>query len=323
MLEAPRGEVPVDGPAQTPAPEPEAPSPAPLQAAAVLRTRGLTRSFGKVLAVDSVDLDVPQGAISGFLGRNGAGKTTTLRMLMGVLRPDRGEIELLGRSSVRIRPAQKRLIGYVSQEQFFYPWMTAEHLGAFVGSFYPTWDPTEFSRLLGVLDVPPKRKAIDLSGGMRTKLALALALSHRPALLLLDEPTSGLDPVARREFLEILVQEGKRLGQTTLFSTHLVDEVQLVAQRVGILDQGRLLYQGPIALLLERVRRVSWHPELHQLPPGFQSVRNDLDLAAPGAVLDADPGAWAEHTASFASIERLSLEDVFLAMVRRTAVAPA
>jgi len=81
--------------------------------------------------------------------------------------------------------------------------MTAEHLGAFVGSFYPTWDPAEFSRLLGVLDVPPKRKAIDLSGGMRTKLALALALSHRPALLLLDEPTSGLDPVARREFLEL------------------------------------------------------------------------------------------------------------------------
>jgi len=323
MLEEPRGDVPTEAPAVAPAPEPEPPPPAPLQAAAVLRTRGLTRSFGKVRAVDNIDLDVPQGAISGFLGRNGAGKTTTLRMLMGVLRPDRGEIELLGRTSVRIRPAQKRLIGYVSQEQFFYPWMTAERLGSFVGSFYPTWDPAEFRRLLGVLDVPPKRKAIDLSGGTRTKLALALALSHRPALLLLDEPTSGLDPVARREFLEILVQEGKRLGQTTLFSTHLVDEVQLVAQRVGILDQGRLLYQGPIQVLLERIRRVTWHPELHQLPPGFISVRSDADLGAPDAVLDADPAAWTEHAASFASIERLSLEDVFLAMVRRTVVTPA
>jgi len=288
-----------------------------------LTVRDLHSGYGGGTVLHGVDLTVPSGTALAVLGRNGAGKTTTLRMLMGVLRPDRGEIELLGRSSVRIRPAQKRLIGYVSQEQFFYPWMTAERLGAFVGSFYPTWDSAEFRRLLGVLDVPTKRKAIDLSGGMRTKLALALALSHRPALLLLDEPTSGLDPVARREFLEILVHEGRRLGQTTLFSTHLVDEVQLVAQRVGILDQGRLLYQGPIEVLLERVRRVTWHPELHQLPPGFQSVRPDLDLAAPGAVLEADPGAWREHTGSFAGIERLSLEDVFLAMVRRTAVAPA
>jgi ABC-2 type transport system ATP-binding protein len=321
MLEAPRGDLSTDTPA--PSPAPVEPPPAPIQLAAVLRTRGLTRSFGKVRAVDAIDLDVPQGAIYGFLGRNGAGKTTTLRMLMGVLRPDRGEIELLGRSSVRIRPDQKRHIGYVSQEQFFYPWMTAERLGDFVGSFYPSWNPSEFRRLLATLDVPPKRKAIDLSGGTRTKLALALALAHRPALLLLDEPTSGLDPVARREFLEILSHEGKRLGQTAVFSSHLVDEVQFVAQRVGILDQGRLLYQGPIDALLERARRVTWHRDLHQLPPGFRAIRPDLDLTAPGAVLDADPSAWTEHAAAFASVERLSLEDVFLAMVRTTAVPPA
>jgi ABC-2 type transport system ATP-binding protein len=314
MLEAPRGEISL---------EPASPAADPAAAPVVLRTRNLTRSFGKVRAVDDIDLEVPQGAIYGFLGRNGAGKTTTLRMLMGVLRPDRGEIELLGRRSVRIRSAQKRLIGYVSQEQFFYPWMTAERLGAFVGSFYPTWDRTEFNRLLALLDVPPQRKAIDLSGGTRSKLALALALAHRPALLLLDEPTSGLDPVARREFLEILAHESKRLGQTALFSSHLVDEVQFVAQRVGILDEGRLLYQGAIDGLLERVRRITWHPEVHQLPPGFRALRADLDLAAADAVLEAEPSAWAEHAAAFAGVERLTLEDVFLAMVRKTAVPPA
>jgi len=322
MLDAPRGEAPTETPAQAPAPEP-APAPTPLETAAVLRTSGLSRSFGKVRAVDGIDLEVPRGSIYGFLGRNGAGKTTTLRMLMGVLRPDRGEIELLGTRSNRIRSAQKRLIGYVSQEQFFYPWMTAERLGDFVGSFYPTWSTVEFRRLLGVLDVPAKRRASDLSGGTRTKLALALALAHRPALLLLDEPTSGLDPVARREFLEILAHEGKRLGHTALFSTHLVDEVEAIAQRVGILDQGRLLYQGPTASLLERVRRVTWHPDLRQPPPGFRPVRDDTDAGAPDAVLDADLSAWAEHAAAFASIHRLSLEDVFLAMVRRTTVPAA
>ena len=316
MHEAPRGDVPPDGATAPPVPEPS-------EAPVVLRTRNLTRSFGKVRAVDGIDLEVPRGAIYGFLGRNGAGKTTTLRMLMGVLRPDHGEIELLGRRSVRIRPAQKRLIGYVSQEQFFYPWMTAERLGSFVGSFYPTWDRAEFNRLLALLDVPLQRKAIDLSGGTRSKLALALALAHRPALLLLDEPTSGLDPVARREFLEILSHESKRLGQTALFSSHLVDEVQFVAQRVGILDQGRLLYQGPIDGLLERVRRITWHPDQHELPPGFRTLRADLDLAAPDAVLEGEPAAWAEHSAAFAGIQRLTLEDVFLAMVRKTAVPPA
>ena len=200
---------------------------------------------------------------------------------------------------------------------------TGSLLGSFVGSFYPTWDRAEFNRLLALLDVPLQRKAIDLSGGTRSKLALALALAHRPALLLLDEPTSGLDPVARREFLEILAHESKRLGQTALFSSHLVDEVQFVAQRVGILDQGRLLYQGPIDGLLERVRRITWHPDQHELPPGFRTLRADLDLAAPDAVLEGEPAAWAEHSAAFAGIQRLTLEDVFLAMVRKTAVPPA
>ena len=151
---------------------------------------------------------VSQGEVYGLLGRNGAGKTTMLRILMGIVRPDAGTIELLGKRTKRVTVSLKQRIGYVSQEPMFYSWMTAEHLGRFVGSFYPTWDKQEFSRLLDALDVPKDRRAADLSGGTRSKLGLALARAPRPELLLLDEPTAGLDPVARREFHDQPTRDG-------------------------------------------------------------------------------------------------------------------
>jgi ABC-2 type transport system ATP-binding protein len=222
----------------------------------VLSTRGLSLSFGRVRAVDDLNLTVRAGEIYGFLGRNGAGKTTTIRMLMGIVKPDRGTIELFGQATRRTTIAQKQRIGYVSQGQFFYPWMTCRRLGQFVGGFYPTWDHAEFSRLLRVLDVPYDRKVSALSGGMRVKLALALALAPRPEMLILDEPTSGLDPVARREFLDMIGRQARAHRRTTLFSSHLVDEVERVADRVGIIHKGRLCYEGRIDLLRDMVRRV-------------------------------------------------------------------
>src|SRR5262245_22573240 len=141
-------------PAAAPPPLPPAvPAPAPaLEPAAVLRTRGLARSFGRVNAVDGLDLNVRAGEIYGFLGVNGAGKTTTIRMLMGIIKPGGGTIELLGQSTRRTTIRQKQSIGYVSQEQTFYPWMTCQRLGRFVGGLYPTWDAKEFDRLLQVLE---------------------------------------------------------------------------------------------------------------------------------------------------------------------------
>src|SRR5258705_11984621 len=200
---------------------------------AVLSARGLKRAFGKVRAVDGLDLTVHAGEIYGFLGVNGAGKTTAIRLIMGIIKPDAGTLELLGEKTRRTTIRQKQSIGYVSQEQTFYPWMTCRALGRFVGGLYPTWDSREFERLLRVLDLPPDRKASQLSGGMRVKLALALALAPRPALLILDEPTSGLDPLARREFLEIIQRQSRDHRRTTFFSSHLIDEVERVADRVG------------------------------------------------------------------------------------------
>src|SRR5436190_5444215 len=188
----------------------------------VLRACGLKRVFGKVSAVDGLDLTVHAGEIYGFLGVNGAGKTTAIRILMGIIKCDAGTLELLGKTTRRTTIQQKQSIGYVSQEQTFYPWMTCRSLGRFVGGLYPSWDATEFERLIRLLDLPLDRKASQLSGGMRVKLALALALASRPALLILDEPTSGLDPVARREFLELIKRQAREHSRTTLFSSHLI-----------------------------------------------------------------------------------------------------
>src|SRR5882724_5534740 len=222
----------------------------------VLSARGLKRAFGKVRAVDGLDLTVHAGEIYGFLGVNGAGKTTAIRMLMGIIKPDEGLIELLGEQTRRTTIRQKQSIGYVSQEQTFYPWMTCRALGQFVGGFYPSWDASEFERLVRVLDLPLDRKASQLSGGMRVKLALALA--PRPALLILDEPTSGLDPLARREFLAIIQQEAREHRRTTFFSSHIIGEIERVADRVGIIHRGRMYYEGSLEELRASIRLVQW-----------------------------------------------------------------
>jgi ABC-2 type transport system ATP-binding protein len=268
----------------------------------------IRRRFGKVQALDGLSLTVNRGEVYGFLGRNGAGKTTAIRILMGIVRPDAGTIDLLGQRTKRVTVSLKQRIGYVSQEPMFYSWMTPSQLGRFVGSFYPTWDKGEFSRLLVALDVPEGRRAADLSGGTRSKLGLALALASRPELLLLDEPTAGLDPVARREFHDQLMLLQRERGTTVFFSSHLVGEVEQLAHRVGIVQAGRTRFEGDVAALRASVRRIVADPSF--VPPdGFERLRDDV-YRATGSQWDAGP--WPAGT----EIRQLSLEDIFLAFAR-------
>jgi ABC-2 type transport system ATP-binding protein len=289
----------------------------PARPRTVLEVRGLRRHFGKVPAVDGIDLTVHEGEIYGFLGINGAGKTTTIRALMGIIATEGGTISLLGETTRRTSVAQKRRIGYVSQEQNFYPWMTCHALGKFVGAFYPTWDAAEFARLLSVLEVPSDRRVSELSGGMRAKLALALALAPRPALLILDEPTAGLDPVARREFMQLIVAQARQHQRTTLFSSHLIDEVERCADRVGIIHQGRMRFEGALEDLRRLVRRVRLPAGVEFMaPPAFDLWRDEELEGVRTLVLHAEPAAWdALALPPGATIEEMSLEDQFIACV--------
>lgn len=284
-----------------PPPLPPAPEP-------ILQVSGLQRSFGKFQAVDDLNLTVNRGEIYGFLGVNGAGKTTTVRMLLGIIAPSGGTIELFGETSRRTSLKQKQRIGYVSQEQVFYPWMNAQMVGKFVGGLYPTWDKEEYFRLLKVLEVPTDRKASQLSGGMRMKLALALALAPRPELLILDEPTAGLDPVARREFLEIIQHQSRDHGRTIFFSTHLLDEVERTADRIGIIHRGKKRFEGGLGELQDRVRKVKALPE-GLAPESFEIWRTEENGSL---IVEASPIAW---SAAQLDSERLTLDDIFIACV--------
>jgi ABC-2 type transport system ATP-binding protein len=287
----------------------------------VLQTRGLRKRFGAVEVLRGLDLSVGAGEVYGFLGRNGAGKSTTIRILMGLMRPDGGDVRLLGRALEREAVALRAQVGYVAQEPAFYPWMTVAQVARFLRHFYPRWDAGEFERLRSSMELPPKRRIGVLSGGMKRKLALALALAHRPPLLILDEPTAGLDPVARREFLERVREDAEATGRTTFFSTHLIDEIELIADRVGIVEDGRTRFEGAVAALAARVRVLRLAPEQEPPPPSpgvalradrtFRGVREAVYEAA-------SPEAFAAFEAALGRpLEALPLEEIFIALVRR------
>jgi ABC-type multidrug transport system ATPase subunit len=285
----------------------------------VVALRGLSKRFGAVEALRGLDLTVEPGQVYGFLGRNGAGKSTALRVIMGITAPSAGEVHLFGRRQDREDPAVRRRIGYVAQEQAFYGWMTPVDLGRFVAGFYPTWDDAEYRRLLALLEVPPDRRIQTFSGGNHAKLALAVALAHQPELLVLDEPTAGMDAVARREFLELVRAQAQRAGRATLFSSHLIDEVELAADTLGIIDGGRMLWEGPAGELQRQVRRLRGPAILPlSLPEGVtvledraaEDRRSLIVRTAEASLLDAlVEGGW--------EVSVPALEDVFVALVRK------
>jgi ABC-2 type transport system ATP-binding protein len=238
----------------TAAPGP-APSPASPLAAPAIRTTGLTKRFGSILAVDRLDLEIPSGSIFGLLGPNGAGKTTTIRLIVGLARPDDGRASVGGLDVARDPVEIRRRVGVLDQDPRFYGWMTGRELlllagrlvGVEKGSLRGRVDET--LRLVGLAEAADRR--IDgYSGGMRQRLGIGQALVGRPGLLILDEPVSSLDPEGRRDLLALI----GRLQDTAtvLLSTHVLSDVERVCDRVAILDHGRLVTEGPIDELLDR-----------------------------------------------------------------------
>jgi ABC-2 type transport system ATP-binding protein len=213
-----------------------------------IATEGLTKSFGAVRAVDGVNLGVPAGRIYGLIGPDGAGKTTTLRLLCGVLRPDRGRGLIAGHDVARNPEEVRRRIGYMPQRFSLYGDLTVRENLRFFADVYGVAareQPALMERLLAFSRLGPfqHRRADALSGGMKQKLALACTLIHRPQVLLLDEPTTGVDPVARREFWDLLSEVVDRDGVTVLLATPYMDEADR-CHLVGFLRGGALMASG-------------------------------------------------------------------------------
>jgi ABC-2 type transport system ATP-binding protein len=206
----------------------------------VITTAGLTRYYRKRRVVDSVTMTVPRGGVFAFLGRNGSGKTTTIRMLLGLLDPTRGSSRVLGYDSRSLTPEAIARIGYMSESHTLYDWMTVRQCGDYQARFYMKWNPRIFDSVVGHFKLDPKAKAGHLSRGERAGLSLAITLAPEPELLILDDPALGLDPVARRSLIESMIYVTRGADRTIFFSSHLLDDVERVADHVAILDRSVL-----------------------------------------------------------------------------------
>ncbi len=237
-----------------------------------IRTRNLTRRFGRTVAVDGVDLAVPEGATYALVGANGAGKTTLIKLLMNILRPSTGSSAVLGISSNRLAGAAFERIGYVSESQELPEGMTVGGMLRYFRSFYHAWDRDLEAQLVRQFDLPLDRKLTALSRGMKMKAAFASSLAYRPSLIVLDEPFSGLDPLVRDELIEGLLE---RAPETTLFlSSHDLTEIENFSSHVGYLERGRLLFSEEMTALGDRFREVT------------------VTLASPAPLPDDVPGTW-------------------------------
>jgi ABC-2 type transport system ATP-binding protein len=206
---------------------------------------------GSRRAVDGLSLSVPRGAVFGFLGANGAGKTTTIKALLGFHPPTSGDIRVLGYEGGRQQIAINARIGYVSETNTLYRHLNALELCAFFRATARRWDQPLVERYLRLFDLPTRRPVRHLSKGMRTQLALCLALGSAPELLILDEPTTGLDPLARRAFLNMVIGEVAAAGTTVFFSSHVLADVE-AADSVGVLRAGKLVLSGDVDSLRQR-----------------------------------------------------------------------
>jgi len=230
-------------------------------AESAIRIEGLHFSYGRKKVLKGVDLEVPKGSIFGFLGRNGTGKTTTIKTLLGLQKPIAGKCIVGGLDSFTQTLDVRRRIGFMAEDQQMYGWMTISRIIKWVAGFYEDWDYKFADELAGVLGLPKNTKVKALSKGQNSSLALLLALGHRPDIVILDDPTLGLDPIARKDFLRHVIDLLQSNGVTVFFSSHLLYEIEPVADYVAILDNGVIIKSSKTEQLRESVRKFVLTPK--------------------------------------------------------------
>lgn len=222
----------------------------------IVSVRSLSRSFGKFSALSSVNIDIYSGGVIGLVGENGAGKTTLIRHLLGLLKPDTGHVSVFGLDPVDDPHRVLEHVGYVSEDRDLPDWMRIRELIRFQRAFYRDWDDSLTNELLGRFELDPEAKVKALSRGQRARVCLLIALAHRPKLLILDEPSSGLDSVVRKDVLAAVIRTVADEGRTVLFSSHLLDEVQRVADHLIMINRGQIQFDAPIDDVVESHHRL-------------------------------------------------------------------
>ena len=288
----------------------------------IIETKNVSRSFGKNPAVQNLNLRVRRGSIYGFLGRNGAGKTTALKMLAGLLWPDAGEIRVNGVAPAQFTVQDRWKIGYVSEKQILMPGMRVAALLQFSSQFYPGWDFGVCERMLRRFKIDPQKRIKTLSQGTARQVALLLALAQKPDLLILDEPAASLDVVARRDFLDEMLQLLREEGKTALLSSHILSDVERVADEIGILVRGKLKISEPLDHLKETVKQARFFGfarglDTFAVPEAFRLTKTRDEALATLRIQDDTtlPKLAAAHQCQYELIH-LNLEDIFVEIVR-------
>jgi ABC-type multidrug transport system ATPase subunit len=289
----------------------------------VLRTRGLTKHFGPVRAVDEVSLAVCRGEVFGFLGPNGSGKTTTIGMLLGLIHPTAGQAELFGQAVSPVQTRPLRRVGALVGSPGLVPYLSGRDNLQLLARLNPQVKNGHVDAVLaqtGLSEVA-RRKAKDYSTGMKQRLGLAAALMHQPELLILDEPTSGLDPAGMREMRDLIGTLSSQ-GVTVFLSSHLLHEAEQICDRVAVLNEGKVVAQGPVRELMakEPILRVRVTPPQAAVE-ALRELPGVTDLSANGAYIEVrgpQPKAIVAHLVACGLVptevreQRPNLESLFL-----------
>jgi ABC-2 type transport system ATP-binding protein len=283
----------------------------------------VTRTFGRKIAVDALDLSVEPGTVLGMIGRNGAGKTTSLRLALGMLFPDAGRIRVLGLDPETDAMQVRTRVSLLSEESHLYPWMTVREMLDFGAALHPRWDPQLAKSLVGRLDLDQGQVVQTLSRGTKAKVALVLGVACRPDLLLLDDPTAGLDPLVRREVLQGVLDGVSDEGGAVVYASHLIHDVERVADRVAILDEGHLRLEDSLEALKANVRRVT--AVFEGDAPARVDIPGQLDAVCDGRVLclvaRGDATQLEAQARSLGAreveVEPVSLEEILVACLRQ------
>ena len=292
----------------------------------VMELEGLTVRYGRLTAVDNVSLAVPPGSVYALLGRNGSGKSSTVRCLLGQRRASGGGARIFGLDAWRDRRRAMVRVGAVPENPDVPPTTTAEKVERFMASVTPRWNGQEFFSRLEGFSVPRRQRFDRLSKGQQRQLALALALSSSPELLVLDDPTLGLDAVARRDLYEELIGDLADRGTTVFLTTHDLAGVEGIADRVGVLEDGSLLVDESVETLKARFCRLVWTETPDVSPERIEVGLQHLDLIASdaaGGATSAVVGGFSEvgfgrfrdeAPVEVTRVEPLSLEEIFIAL---------
>jgi len=277
--------------------------------------------YGKTVLED-VSFSVEPGDIVGVLGKNGAGKTTLLELMLGFTPPSAGGVELFGHASYRLPGAAKARLGFVPQQDELVNQLTAADQIGVIASFYPRWDDELVTRLGREWEVDLGERIKGMSVGQRQKLSILLALGHRPDLLILDEPVASLDPVARRQFLEQIISVAADGARSVVFSSHIVSDVERLANKIWIVKDHRLYWQGDFDSLKDSIVRLHIRaaralPDALAVPNALSSQRNGSTATVVVRDWSAElQGDLAERLDAEIEVEPLTLEDIFLELHR-------